>query len=338
MKSVIFGLEGLKLKQEERDFFKAQQPLGFILFARNIKDHQQVKSLVEDLKSCVNHDYVPILIDQEGGRVRRLKPPLFREAKAAKIYANLAESNLEAAKQMTFLNHYLMGKELMELGINTNCAPVADLLFAGAHEIVSDRSFGKDPQQVIELCRAAALGLQAAGVTPIIKHIPGHGRAKVDSHFDLPKVTTSLSELEKTDFLPFKELSNIPIAMTAHMIFDALDPNAPVTLSAAAVNYIREKIGFKNILLTDDLSMKALTGSFTEKVTQAQEAGCDVMLHCDGNMEAMQEISAATSIAPTWILELLENQICPPLVKSFSNLVNATEIDLVKGLGEGIAI
>jgi beta-N-acetylhexosaminidase len=338
MKSVIFGLEGLELKQEEKDFFKVQQPLGFILFARNIKDPQQVRSLVEDLKSCVEHDYVPILIDQEGGRVRRLKPPFFREAKAAKIYANLAESNLEAAKQMTFLNHYLMGKELIDLGINTNCAPVADLLFDGAHEIVSDRSFGKDPQQVIELCRAAALGLQAAGVTSIIKHIPGHGRAKVDSHFDLPKVNTSLSELEKTDFLPFKELSNIPIAMTAHMIFDALDPNLPVTLSSNAVHYIREKIGFKNILLTDDLSMKALTGSFTEKVNQAQDAGCDVMLHCNGIMEEMKEIAAATNKAPTWILELLENQTCPPLEKSFNHLMNATESDLIDGLKEAASV
>lgn len=332
MKSVIFGLEGLELKQSERDFFKTQQPLGFILFARNIKDQSQVKALVNDLKSCVNHDYVPILIDQEGGRVRRLKPPLFREAKAAKIYANLAESNLEAAKQMTFLNHYLMGKELMELGINTNCAPVADLLFDGAHEIVSDRSFGKTPEQVIELCNSAALGLQAAGVTPIIKHIPGHGRAKVDSHFDLPKVSTSLAELEATDFLPFKALNNIPIAMTAHMIFDCLDEKAPVTLSKKAVNYIREEIGFKNILLTDDLSMKALTGSFTDKVKKAEAAGCDIMLHCDGKMQDMQEIAAATSIAPNWILDLLKNQICPKLHESFSSLLNATESDLQLGL------
>ncbi len=333
MKSVIFGIEGLELKQSERDFFQAQQPLGFILFARNIKDPSQVKALVADLKSCVNHNYVPILIDQEGGRVRRLKPPYFREAKAAKIYANLAEANLEAAKQMTFLNHYLMGKELMDLGINTNCAPVADLLFDGAHEIVSDRSFGKNPKQVIELCNAAALGLQAAGVTPIIKHIPGHGRAKVDSHFDLPKVSTQLHELEKTDFLPFKELSNIPFAMTAHMIFDALDTAEPVTLSKKAVEYIREKIGFKNILLTDDLSMKALTGSFTDKVHKAQDAGCDVMLHCDGKMQDMQEIAAATNYAPDWILDLLGKQMCPELPKLYHDLLNATESDLQLGLG-----
>ncbi len=332
MKSVIFGLEGLELKQSEKDFFKKVQPLGFILFARNIKDPTQLKNLVSELKKCVNHKYVPILIDQEGGRVRRLKPPYFREAKAAKIYANLAESNLEAAKEMTFLNHYLMGKELSDLGINTNCAPVADLLFDGAHEIVSDRSFGSNPNQVIELCKAAALGLEATGVTPIIKHIPGHGRAKVDSHFDLPKIDTPLNELEKTDFKPFKELSNIPIAMTAHMVFDVLDPKEPVTLSAKAVQYIRKNIGYKNILLTDDLSMKALSGSFAEKVNKAQDAGCDVMLHCNGIMEEMVEIAEYTNQASDWILDKIQNRTSYTLPNSFKKLLKQTEEDLNKGL------
>lgn len=306
-KNIIFGLSGIEISHEERAFFQRHQPLGFILFSRNIGDPEQVRELVQDLRSTVSHKAIPILIDQEGGRVRRLKPPHYREAKAAGEFAALSDKNLTDAKTATFLNHFLMGRELSDLGINVDCAPVVDLLFEGAHSIIGDRSFGKDPHIVTLLGRCAMAGLMAAGVLPILKHIPGHGRAMADSHQDLPVISTPLLELEQTDFIPFKKLASCPLAMTAHVIVPDLDPVNPVTVSKKAIDYIREGIGYENIIITDDLSMKALSGTLGQRAEKSQAAGCDLLLHCNGKLDEMEEIAQHAQLIENPVYEKLAN-------------------------------
>lgn len=306
-KNIIFGLSGTVILPRERAFFQREQPLGFILFARNIENPNQLRELVQDLKTTVAHDAVPILIDQEGGRVRRLRPPHFRDAKAAGEFAELSKRNLADAKLAVFLNHFLMGRELTELGINVNCAPVVDLLFDGAHSIIGDRSFGKDAHMVSVLGQYAISGLMASSVLPIIKHITGHGRATADSHHDLPIVSTALSELEHTDFIPFQKLAFAPLAMTAHVIVRDLDPVNPVTVSKKAIGYIRDTIGFKNIIITDDLSMKALDGTLAQRAKRSLEAGCDLLLHCNGKLEEMNEVAQYAQFMRSNIDEKLAN-------------------------------
>lgn len=291
-KSVIFGISGTKLTAAEKDFFKQNQPLGFILFARNIENPEQVRVLTKELRESVEHEYVPIMIDQEGGRVSRLAPPNFRPIqKSASYFGELALTQLERAKELVFINHYLIGKELSSLGINVDCAPVADLSWEITHEVIGERSFGNLPGIVSELCYSAYLGLKAAGVEPIIKHIPGHGRATVDSHLDLPRIDARLSDLEETDFIPFTALPMFKWAMTAHIVYNALDSENPVTMSNKALNYIRNTIGYKNVLITDDINMKALTGALSEITTKCYDAGCDVILHCSGKLDEMKEIA-----------------------------------------------
>lgn len=289
--SVIFGVEGLKITQEEKSFFKDVNPVGYIIFSRNIESKEQVQRLCDEFRNLSGIEDTPIMIDQEGGRVARLRPPLFRDHKAAEYFGKLALTDIEAAKEATFINHLLIGRQLKEFGINFDCAPVCDLRFDYAHEIIGTRSFGSDPLIVAELANAAAEGLKAASVVPIIKHIPGHGRALLDSHEDLPVVDTSLEELENSDFKVFRNVRTHDWAMTAHIIFDSLDISNPVTHSKKAVNYLRENIGFKNILITDDLSMNALKGSYSQRAKKSYEAGCDVLLHCNGKMNEMKEIA-----------------------------------------------
>jgi beta-N-acetylhexosaminidase len=308
-KNVIFGLASTSISEQERQFFREVQPLGFILFARNIQNFKQTQALVSELKSLIDSDYVPILIDQEGGRVRRLKPPYFRDSKAAGDFGKLAEKNMDDAQLAVFLNHYLMGKELASLGFNIDCAPVLDLVHGGAHNIIGDRSFGSDPLQVTNLGKYAIYGLMAAGVLPIVKHIPGHGRAKLDSHHDLPIIDTPLAILEKTDFLPFKELAFAPLAMTAHLILKDIDPDKPVTLSQPSINYIRDEIGFKNILITDAIEMKALSGSFASRAKEALIAGCDILLHCSAKMDEMQQVIDQTTVVNHTTWEILTQHL-----------------------------
>ena len=292
IKKVIFGVESLALNKAEKEFFAATNPLGFILFKRNVQDPTQLKALVNELYEITENPYLHVLIDQEGGRVARLKPPLFRAAKPAGDFAKLALHNLEKAKQAVFLNHYLIGKELAEYKINVNCAPVADLLIEGAHSIIGDRSFGSNPKIVIELCNAAISGLHASGVISIIKHIPGHGRANDDSHKKLPYINEDIAILEKTDFAVFSALRFAPWAMTAHIIYEALDPLKPVTQSEIAISYIRNDLGFANILVSDDLNMDALNGTLASRASKSIEAGCDAVLHCKGTLEEYASVAS----------------------------------------------
>ncbi len=288
---VIFGIEGIELTEQEKNFYAKVNPLGFILFRRNIESPTQIKALIEDLYLCTENPFLHILIDQEGGRVARLKPPYFRNARPAGDFAKLAEVNLPSAQEAVFLNHYLMGQELKELGINVNCAPMCDMLFSNSHNIIGDRSFGRSKKAVISLAKAAIEGLIHANVIPIIKHIPGHGRAQVDSHEDLPCITENLEELESSDFSVFKSLAFAPWAMTAHILYDSIDPYNCATLSPSVISYIREEIGFKNILISDDICMKALKGDLAKRAQKAIESGCDIVLHCQGSINDYQEVA-----------------------------------------------
>jgi beta-N-acetylhexosaminidase len=293
-KKAILGVKGLTLTEEEILFFKEARPFGFIIFKRNIQSLEQLAELINVLKDISGSKDISILIDQEGGKVARLRPPLFDLYPPASLFGKTALDDIEKAKNAVFTNYYNIGLGLKQLGINVNCAPVADLLIDDAHNIIGDRSFSHDVKTVVELCNASDKGLRAAGVRSIMKHIPGHGRADVDSHESLPIVRESLETLEKTDFAVFKELSHIRWAMTAHIIYECLDPYNPATQSAIVINYIRNKIGFKNILISDDLSMKALKGDFTLRAKNTLDAGCDLVLHCNGDIKEMKEVIEGT--------------------------------------------
>jgi beta-N-acetylhexosaminidase len=289
--AIIYGCAGTVLTDEERAFFESAQPLGFILFARNCESPAQIKDLVASLKACVKHVQVPVLIDQEGGRVARLKPPHWRAYPAAWRFVELSVADPDLAARCCYQNARLMAHDLAALGINTDCAPVADLRLSGAHDIIGDRAFGTSPESLIPLARAQAEGLMAGGVMPVLKHIPGHGRAMVDSHESLPIVEAPVETLQHEDFVPFKALADLPMAMTAHIRYTAFDADQPATVSPKVIQIIREEIGFKGLLMTDDLSMKALTGHIGENAVRAIAAGCDIGLHCNGKMDEMKAIA-----------------------------------------------
>ena len=290
MLSAIFGVAGPALSSEERAFFRDVQPFGFILFARNVVDPDQVRRLVNDLRAAVDQADAPVLIDQEGGRVQRLRPPHWRAALPAAKFGALSS---DAAKAV-YLNHQLIAADLYALGIDVDCAPLVDVHQPGASDVIGDRAFSSDPERVATLGRAAADGLMSVGITPVIKHIPGHGRSMVDSHYDLPRVTTSREELSRLDFVPFKRLADLPWGMTAHIVYEAIDPDLPATLSPTMIGeVIRGEIGFDGLLLSDDLSMKALKGSLGDLARRSVAAGCDVALHCNGKMEEMEQVAAS---------------------------------------------
>jgi beta-N-acetylhexosaminidase len=299
-KALIVGIAGTRVGARELTFIREADPLGFILFARNVAAREQVVALVEDLRRAVGRADAPVLIDQEGGRVARLRPPQWRAAPAAAIFGQLMRLNREHALRATRLNAQLIGAELAALGITVDCAPVADVPVAGSDPIIGDRAFDTAPETVATLAGAFCDGLDAAGILPVIKHIPGHGRATADSHKDLPRVTASRAELVAHDFLPFKELARRaapqPWAMTAHVVYESCDAEMPATLSRTVVaDVMRGDIGFDGVIISDDLSMGALTGPFEERAGRALAAGCDLALHCNGNLEEMTAAAAGCS-------------------------------------------
>ncbi len=292
--AAIYGCAGLSLSADEESFFREADPWAFILFQRNCETPDQVRDLVTALRASVGRDDAPVLIDQEGGRVARLKPPHWRAAPPASFFGRLASHDRERAHEALKLNTQLLAAELTDLGIDVDCVPLLDLQFPGAHDVIGDRSFGGDPELVADLGRVVCETMLAAGVMPIVKHIPGHGRARVDSHKDLPVVGTARAELEATDFRPFRELADAPWAMTAHVVYTALDAERPATTSPDVVSrVIRGEIGFDGLLLSDDLSMEALKGSLGERAAASLAAGCDVALHCNGKPEEMAQVAAA---------------------------------------------
>ncbi|WP_045837821.1 beta-N-acetylhexosaminidase [Hyphomicrobium sp. 99] len=294
--SLIVGLSGVALTDDERRFYRDVQPAGVILFGRNVADTEQLKRLVEDVRDAVGRQNFLVLIDQEGGRVQRLRPPIARSLPPAAAYAELYARDPEGAKRAAFAVAQLTGEELRAFGITMNCAPVADLPVEGAHEIISDRAYGSTVAEVVALARAVADGYLASGVVPVIKHIPGHGRATADSHLALPVVATPRETLSETDFVPFKALSTIPAAMTAHVVYSAIDAENPASTSAIVTrDIIRGEIGFDNLLMSDDLSMKALSGPMRARAQAVIAAGSDLALHCNGDLDEMR---AATEGVP----------------------------------------
>lgn len=297
-RALITGLEGPELSGDERRFLREVRPLGIILFSRNCMAHDQIRRLVADALSEVGTSDTLVLIDQEGGRVQRLRPPLGRALPPADAYARRYKAgDREGASAAAEGAARLVARDLLDLGINTNCTPVLDLPVAGAHAIIGDRAFGTTVDQVACLGRAVATGFQAEGVLPVIKHIPGHGRATKDSHHDLPVVDTAWEELSRTDFAPFRALSDVPAAMTAHVVFTAVDPDAPASTSARVIrDVIRAEIGYDGLLMSDDLGMHALRGGMRERAEAVIRAGSDVALHCSGILAEMEAAAAGVPV------------------------------------------
>lgn len=290
-KPVIYGIATTSLTDEEKYFFTKNGALGFILFARNIEDKAQLKKLTDSLREIMDGEIL-VLVDQEGGRVARMKEPNWNKYPAGQYFADLYETNPEAAREALFKNFQEIGRDLNEVGINVDCAPVLDILTAKTHQVIGDRAYGKNAEQVADLGRKVCEGLLSQNVFPVIKHIPGHGRGTSDSHLELPVVNASLAELRATDFITFQKLRDQKFAMTAHILYTAIDKINCATNSPTAIKMIREEMGFENILMSDDISMKALKGSFSEKSKRILAAGCDLVLHCNGEMMEMVEINS----------------------------------------------
>ena len=291
------GLSGLELTSPEADFLKQWRPWGVILFARNIATPLQVRMLSIDVRQALDAPDAPILIDQEGGRVQRLKPPNWRDYPPAARLGALFAKNREAGRRATWLHARLIAHDLNAIGINANCLPVLDVGDEATHKVIAERSYGADPATVAELGEVAFEGLKAGGVLGIMKHIPGHGRTRVDSHHQLPVVTATLDTLRANDFAPFKTLAHLPVAMSAHILFKTLDAHAPATFSPVIISkVIRTEIGFKGLLLSDDLSMNALSGTIAERATRALEAGCDIALHCNGKLNEMIAVANSAPV------------------------------------------
>ncbi len=300
--AAIFGMAGLTLTPAERAFFQRTRPLGYILFARNIHNSSQVIDLVNNFRT-LDSSYDPVvLIDQEGGRVQRLKPPHWRHAPPMADFGALYARDPAKAAEGLRLNNRMIGSELAALGIDVDCAPCMDVPVEGAHDIIGDRAFARDPAVVAALSPAACEGLIDAGVVPVIKHIPGHGRAAADSHKELPVVSDDLATLRASDFAPFKALCTDPVqdlcfAMTAHVVYRAIDSSRPATTSKSVIHdIIRGEIGFRGLLMSDDLGMKALTGPFDARAAAALDAGCDIVLHCEGVMEEMEAVAKGAGL------------------------------------------
>ncbi len=288
----ILGCAGLTLSREEEALFAESSPWGFILFKRNIDNASQVTQLTGALRDAVGRPDAPVLIDQEGGRVQRMGPPHWPAYPAAAAYHMIEDARTR--REMTWLGARLMAHDLRGVGVTVDCLPVLDIPAPDGDAIISDRAYSRHPDQVAALGRAAAEGLLAGGVLPVIKHIPGHGRARVDSHLSLPVVDAAWGELEVRDFAPFRALADMPMAMTAHVVFTAVDAVRPATTSAEVISrVIRIAIGFDGLLISDDLSMQALSGTPGRRALDSLVAGCDMVLHCNGELAQMREVAAA---------------------------------------------
>tara|TARA_R110002124_G_C8972158_1_gene515260 strand:- start:2776 stop:3801 length:1026 start_codon:yes stop_codon:yes gene_type:complete len=289
----ISGCEGLILTASERQFLSDANPWGFILFGRNIESPDQVARLVASFRDCVGRHDAPVLIDQEGGRVQRLKPPLWSAYPPGAMFGRLEQADPEKGCRAAMLGGLLIGTDLLRLGINVDCLPVLDVPVSDTTKAIGDRAYADNPEVVSRLGAAAAQGLISAGVLPVIKHLPGHGRAVVDSHLELPRVAADLAALSGHDFAAFRPLAGFPLGMTAHVVYEAVDPDNPATLSAAVIEtVIRQQIGFQGLLMSDDISMGALQSAMPQRVASAISAGCDVVLHCNGLMDEMQDVAA----------------------------------------------
>lgn len=289
--ATIFGCAGPVLLPEERAFFREADPFGFILFARNVETPDQLRRLTADLRAAVGRD-APILVDQEGGRVQRLRAPHWREWEPP-LDSIAAAGSVDAAAAMMRARATVIAAELRAVGIDANCAPLGDVARPATHPFLRNRCYGSDAETVARIARAVADGLMAGGVLPVMKHLPGHGLSHVDTHHDLPTVDVPLDELDRIDFAPFRALSDLPMAMTAHLVFAAIDPDLPATQSPKMIGIIRGRIGFQGLLMSDDLNMEALKGSLAERTRRTMAAGVDIALHCKGDLAEMEAVAEA---------------------------------------------
>ena len=294
-RAFITGIAGTELSAAEREFIRLERPWGFILFKRNVDTPAQVTQLVSELRNSIGQPDAPVLIDQEGGRVQRLGPPHWPAYPPGAVFGALYDIDPALGLSAARLSARLIAADLIASGITVDCLPLADVPVAGADAVIGNRAYGTEPGKVAAIARAVTEGLEQGGVLPVLKHIPGHGRATADTHFKLPEVDTSKTELERTDFAAFQPLADLPMAMTAHVVFSALDPAHPATTSATIITQvIRGVIGFQGLLMSDDVSMNALSGSISERTRAIFAAGCDMVLHCNGKLDEMREVAAET--------------------------------------------
>jgi beta-N-acetylhexosaminidase len=294
-RAFITGVSGLELSADERAFIGEARPWGFILFKRNVETPEQVALLVRELRESVGAPDAPVLIDQEGGRVQRLGPPHWPVYPPGAVFGALYDIDPALGLTAARLSARLIAADLLEIGVTVDCLPLADVPVAGADAVIGNRAYGTEPHKVAAIARAVTEGLQQGGILPVLKHIPGHGRATADTHFRLPEVDTSKAELERTDFAAFQPLADLPMAMTAHVVFSALDPAQPATTSATIIEQvIRGVIGFQGLLMSDDVSMNALAGSIAERTRAIIGAGCDMVLHCNGKLDEMRAVARET--------------------------------------------
>jgi len=295
IRAFITGVAGPELSAAEREFIRTERPWGFILFKRNIDTPAQITHLVRELRDAGGNPEAPVLIDQEGGRVQRLGPPNWPVYPAGAVFSALYDIDPKLGLEAGRLSARLIADDLIRLGITVDCLPLADVPVDGADAVIGNRAYGTEPAKVAAIGRAVSQGLEQGGVLPVLKHIPGHGRATADTHFKLPEVDTAEKELERTDFAAFQPLADLPMAMTAHVVFSALDPAHPATTSATIIRQvIRGVIGFQGLLMSDDVSMNALAGSIAERTRAIIAAGCDMVLHCNGKLEEIRDVARET--------------------------------------------
>ncbi|MGB7285730.1 MAG: beta-N-acetylhexosaminidase [Salaquimonas sp.] len=307
IKAFITGVEGTSLNSDERSFLDHEHPWGLILFARNIEDPKQVHRLVDGFRDAVGRGDAPVFVDQEGGRVQRLRPPHWYTYATGAALGALWDHNKKLGAEMIYTHSRLIAHDLHAVGINVDCLPCIDVPVPGGHDVIGDRAYSTNAEDVATIGRIACEGLMAGGVLPVIKHIPGHGRAGADSHKELPEVHASHDELTRSDFIPFKRLNDMPMAMTAHVRYHALDTQAPATTSPFVISkIIREEIGFNGLLMSDDLSMQALEGDFAHRTDACFGAGCDLVLHCNGVLKEMDEIASVCRVLEDEALERAE--------------------------------
>jgi beta-N-acetylhexosaminidase len=294
-RAFITGIAGTELSAAEREFMAAEQPWGFILFKRNIDNPSQVAALNSELRSIVGDVDAPVLIDQEGGRVQRFAPPNWPVYPPGALFGRLYDIDSALGLTAARLSARLIADDLLKVGVTVDCLPLADVPVAGADAVIGDRAYGTEPGKVAAIARAVTDGLEQGGILPVLKHIPGHGRATADTHYSLPVVDTPEDELNRTDFAAFQPLADLPMAMTAHVVFSAVDAAHPATTSATMIErVIRGFVGFQGLLMSDDVSMNALAGSIAERTRAAFAAGCDVVLHCNGKLDEMRQVAGET--------------------------------------------
>jgi beta-N-acetylhexosaminidase len=325
----ITGVSGTELAAEEREFIRIERPWGFILFKRNIETPAQVTDLVCELRKSVGNPDAPVVIDQEGGRVQRFGPPHWPLYPPGAVFGVLYDIDPALGLSAARLSARLMAADLIEVGVTVDCLPLADLPVPGADAVIGNRAYGTEPAKVAAIARAVTEGLQQGGVLPVLKHIPGHGRATADTHFRLPEVDTPRAELERTDFAAFQPLADLPMAMTAHVVFSALDPAHPATTSATIIEQvIRGVIGFQGLLMSDDVSMNALAGSIAERTRSIFAAGCDMVLHCNGKLDEMREVAAETPELSDKALERAKRALATRTApQAFDRLKARAELD-----------